>query len=251
MPNAEKEKPVEVIARALVRRCRSAALATSLGGARKGWPYASLVSVACATDGSPLLLLSTLADHTRNLIEDRRAALLFEEASHLPNPQTGPRVTLTGRLLPTTDESLAQRYLARHPGARLYAGFDDFSFYQMKVERAHYVGGFGRANWLAAKKYLYDAKPSDALSRAEQKLIVRLNKDYGQTVSQLTRNIPKEPGKRVKKARNWTIGGIDPEGLDVLCDDMSGRLEFDQPLKSGRGIWREIDELAKKNGYLE
>lgn len=150
------DKPVEAISRALVRRCRAASLATVLTGKRQGWPYASLVSVACATDASPLLLLSTLADHTRNLAQDNRASLLFEEASGLDNPQTGPRVTVTGRLHPDQEEETAQRFLARHPGAALYAGFADFSFYRMDVERAHYVGGFGKSKWVSEKKFLQE-----------------------------------------------------------------------------------------------
>lgn len=233
MAKAEQNQDIDVIARALVRRNRSATLATALTGRRQGWPYASLVSVACLADASPVLLLSTLADHTRNLAEEPRASLLFEEASGLANPQTGPRVTLTGRLKPTSDPLPARRFLARHPAAELYAGFADFRFYRMKVERAHYVGGFARANWMAAKKFLYDAKSSDAVAAAEQNLIERLNRDQAQVLARLA-------GKPV------TLCAIDPEGLDFISGKTFRRVPFVRPVRSGRGVRGEIGKMAKK-----
>ena len=84
--------------RQLIRRARAAMLSTALAS-KNGWPYGSLVSVALDCDGSPLMLFSTLSDHTRNLAKDSRASLLFEETSRLKNPQTGPRITVTGRVL--------------------------------------------------------------------------------------------------------------------------------------------------------
>ncbi|MBL6940684.1 MAG: pyridoxamine 5'-phosphate oxidase family protein [Rhodospirillales bacterium] len=241
MAKKQHDKPVDVIARALVRRSRSATLASALTGRRQGWPYASLVTVACMGEGSPVLLLSTLADHTRNLLEDPRAALLFEEASGLTNPQTGPRVTLTGRLKPTNDPRAARRFLARHPGADLYAGFVDFGFYRMTVERAHYVGGFGRASWLGAKKFLFESKASDHVMAAEQRLIGRLNRDYGDILSR----VAGKPGKQ------WCIVGVDPEGLDLMSTKVFRRLDFPQPVRSGRGVGGEIEKMIKKMEYLE
>ncbi|MBC8239575.1 MAG: pyridoxamine 5'-phosphate oxidase family protein, partial [Alphaproteobacteria bacterium] len=147
-------------ARAMVRRARSASLATATAS-KDGFPYASFVTIACDMDASPLMLFSLLADHTRNLAEDARASLLFEETSRRANPQTGPRVTLAGRISkvpPAKNESLARRFLARHPNARMYAGFADFAFYRMTVERAHWVGGFASARRLPAPRILVGAK---------------------------------------------------------------------------------------------
>ncbi|MEE9545585.1 MAG: hypothetical protein V3V55_08360, partial [Rhodospirillales bacterium] len=174
----EQSPPCE--ARGLIRRARSAALATALTVRRKSpqagkrrrqqaqdWPYASMVTLACDGDASPLLLLSDLADHSRNLKTLERASLLIEAASGLPNPQTGPRVTIMGRIEKTDDPRHARRFLARHPGARMYAGFRDFNFYRMSVERVYFVGGFGRAVWFQGRKFLLDAKSSPDLERRD------------------------------------------------------------------------------------
>lgn len=134
--------------RRVVRACRKAVLSTLL--AEGGAPYGSLVTVALDHDLSPILLLSAMSDHSRNIAADVRVSLLFDGTDGHPNPQTGPRVTLMGRVEKTTDPRLRARFLARHPGAALYADFADFSFWRVVPERAHFVGGFGRAVWLPA-----------------------------------------------------------------------------------------------------
>lgn len=228
-------------ARSLVRACRSAALASALTGKRAGWPYASLVTVACDVDASPVLLLSGLADHTRNLAADDRASLLFEAASQLSNPQTGPRVSLTGRLKVSKDEGLARRFLARHPGARRYVGFGDFAFYRMTVERAHFVGGFGRATWFGASKFLFDKEISQAVSGDEASFVDGFNNKYGDGISALARTLFGGNGK------SWEITGLDPEGVDFRCRNTFRRHDFAEPVDSiqvlGRNLARLVDIL--------
>ena len=133
---------------------RQATLATALARDDSGRPYASLVLVAPAVDGSPILLLSDLADHSRNLKRDARAALLFDGTAGLDDPLTGPRVSVLGQVRPVPGRADAARlkaiFLARHPGAAVYADFTDFRVYRMAVESAHYVAGFGQIHWLSA-----------------------------------------------------------------------------------------------------
>lgn len=174
------EQPSAVVRR-LMKEARQAALATTLappgldqspGQGRdlgdSGQPYASLVLVALDNDGSPILLLSDLADHSRNLKAEPRAALLFDGTAGLKDPLTGPRASVLGRITPVTPGAdageatrdapgdppgdttgcLRARFLARHPSAATYADFSDFHFYRMTVESAHLVAGFGRIHWL-------------------------------------------------------------------------------------------------------
>jgi putative heme iron utilization protein len=142
--------------RDLIRRCDRAALATALPGAANdgAWPYASLVLVAVDHDLSPILLISTLAEHTKAIAADARVSLLFDGTGGLAQPLTGPRVTLLGQAARTDDERLKQRFLRRHPDAAMYAGFRDFSFYKVALERTHLVGGFGKIRWIAPAELL-------------------------------------------------------------------------------------------------
>ena len=130
-------------ARAIVRALDRAALASRMEA--DGAPYASLVMTACDPVGNPLMMLSDLAEHTRNLKTRPEASLLFDATAGLDNALTGTRVTLQGSIRQEpSDSALAARYLAVHPDAELYAGFADFNLYRMQVTRVHVVAGFGR-----------------------------------------------------------------------------------------------------------
>ena len=110
-----------------------------------GGPFASYVVTAPAADGAPLMLLSDLAEHTKNLMRDPRASLLFvREPEPGAEAMTALRLTLTGRCLQGRRSRSAARYVARHPDAARYAGFADFALYRFEIEAGHLVAGFGR-----------------------------------------------------------------------------------------------------------
>lgn len=210
-------------ARALLRRARSAALATSLaaeGDAAAGWPYASLVTIACDADASPILLLSDLSDHTRNLARDHRASLLVEAASSRANPQTGPRVSLLGRIAQTAEERHRRRFLARHPSAGFYAGFADFNVYRMSVERVHFVGGFGRAAWLPVADVLLDTESTAAVAVAEPALLAEWQGSRAEEVGRAAERLLARPGA------GWQLVAIDPDGCDLKRRGTLCRLDF-------------------------
>jgi len=133
----------------LLQHARIATLAT-LDHATKH-PYASLVTTALDSDGAPLLLISSLARHTKNLDADPRASLLIAHAGTAQDdPLTQARVTLIGTFAPTQGPTARTRFLANHPGAEGYASFADFRFVRMLVHSAHFIGGFGRIIELSA-----------------------------------------------------------------------------------------------------
>lgn len=135
-------------ARRLLREAKTCALATAMGP--EGRPYGSLVLVAMGRNGAPILLLSTLAQHTKNLTGDNRMSLLFDGTLGLADPLTGPRLTLLGRATVSRDLDVRARFLARHPSAKRYVDFQDFAFWRVKISRAHFIGGFGQIYWLTA-----------------------------------------------------------------------------------------------------
>jgi putative heme iron utilization protein len=134
----------EDIARGLMRGQISAALGTVM----EGRPYVSLVLTALDEDGSPLLLLSDLAQHTKNLLADPRVSLLFDEAAGRAETLTGARLTVLGAAAGHDDGDALARYVAQHPSAAVYAGFTDFHLYRVSVERGQLVAGFGRIDWI-------------------------------------------------------------------------------------------------------
>jgi putative heme iron utilization protein len=148
-PAAEGGDP-GLVARRIMRAALSASLATVGEG---GQPHAALVTPAIAPDGAVLLLLSTLSEHTRQLAQDGRCALLFQGEPDGPNPQTTPRVSVTGIAEPVEDEALKATWLARHPYAAPYADFTDFGLWRLAPTGGLTVLGFGRAHRLRARHF--------------------------------------------------------------------------------------------------
>jgi hypothetical protein len=221
--------PVDT-SRLLVRQARTAALSTI--ARRSGHPFGSLVTVACEPDGTPIVLLSTLAAHSRNLADDPRASLLFVEGG-LGDPQQGGRVTLVGALERIDDDAAARRrYLTRNPDAALYAGFADFAFFRLELEDAHLVAGFGRAMRVRREDYLLAIDGAEALIAAESRLIAGFTETPARVAAWAARvGAP---------AGDWTVTGIDPGGIDLATTAAEARqfrrLPFASPATSAETL---------------
>jgi putative heme iron utilization protein len=133
-------------ARALMRERDRAVLCTAL--AADGAPYGSLVAAAADLDGTPLMFLSDLSEHSKNLAKNPRAALVFTAPESAEDFLDQPRVTVMGRVARIDDETKLRRYVARHPAAKQYRTFSDFHLYRLAVERVHLVAGFGVIRWI-------------------------------------------------------------------------------------------------------
>jgi putative heme iron utilization protein len=232
-------------ARGLIRRASKAALAT-VGSAQgpaaeaksEGWPANALVTVAAACDGAPILLLSTLAHHTRNILADPRASLLIEATGGFVNPQAGPRVTVFGRIVENGDPGLRRRFLARHPAAKMYAGFGDFAVYRMAIERLHYVGGFARARWIECADAVFEG--ADEIAAAEEDILAHMNADHAETLSLYAQRLLKLRVKRVE------LVAVDPEGFDLRSGRTMHRLDFPSPAKTLDQIRAAFVALAQQ-----
>jgi len=198
-------------ARAVIRATDRVALATS----QEGWPFASLVLAALDHDGTPLLLISDLSEHAKNIKREPRVSLLFDGTVGYDDPLMGPRVTVLGAAETSAEPRLRQRFLARHPAAELYAGFADFHLYRIAVARAHLVAGFGRIHWIAADDLLPTAAPDWAVQEAE--MVSALNADAARRKMLLDAH---------GLAGDWRFTGLDPEGADLRNRGTIARLEF-------------------------
>jgi len=220
-------------ARRLIRSLDRASLATSLDG----WPYASLVLVAADHDARPLLLISTLAQHTQNLEKEPRVSLLYDGTTGLDDPLTGGRVTVLGRAERDDRAAAKARFVARHPSAELYAGFGDFALWRVAVERAHLVAGFGRIHWIASAELLARAAPP--LAEAEADIVAHMNDDHADAVElYATRLLGRSGG-------GWRMTGVDPEGADLRRGGEVARLEFEKPVEDAEAARVELVRAVK------
>ncbi|HVV62060.1 MAG TPA: DUF2470 domain-containing protein [Pseudolabrys sp.] len=224
-------------AKRLLRQARSGALGTldAAGGA----PYCSLVNVATAADGAPLLLLSALALHTKNIGADPRVSLLLSDDAADRDPLQEARVSLAGTLAVTQEPADRRRYLARHPGAEGYAGFPDFAFYRMAVEGGHLVAGFGRIVDLTADDLRTPLDDAATLLAAEEGACAHMNADHADALRlYATRLLGAVDGA-------WRCVGCDPEGLDLQLGSVGLRLPFPARVRSPSELRQMLVHLAQ------
>ena len=201
----DKAFDARLAAKKLLREGRSGALATLMPGA--GDPYCSLVNVATAIDGAPLLLLSNLALHTKNIQTDARVSLMLDERKE-GDPLEGARIMLMGTCA-KSEPSVAGAYLRRHPEAEMFANFGDFAFYRMEIGRAHLVAGFGRIVDVNAKDLLADLSDAQGLIDAEPGAIAHMNEDHADACRLYATKLLGAPDG------DWRCVGIDPDGLEL------------------------------------
>ena len=223
------------LARALIRGCERAALATSYRSA----PYVSLALVATDFDASPLLLLSDLAQHSRNIAFDPRVSLLFDGTEGHSDRLDGPRLTLLGQAETEADPRFLSRFSARHPSSAAYAGFADFRIYRIAVERGHLVAGFGRIEWIDGSDLLL-AVDGAALAAAEPMVIAELNQARAAAIDRCAQKLV----GRMKTG--WRATGIDPEGLDLRRAGDTARLNFPAPALTADMARAAFDKLARE-----
>jgi hypothetical protein len=233
----EDREAIAAAARFLIRAAARACLATVMRET-SGAPYASLVAIATDHDGAPILLLSDLADHTKNLQADDRISLLVAGDDQREDPLAGERLSVQGRLQRSDAPALRQRYLARHPKASLYADFGDFGFYRMTVDRAHLVAGFGRIHWIDGDHLT--VPPSAALIGAEGDIVAHMNEDHGDALTlYATRLLGRGAG-------DWRMTGVDREGIDLRLGGETARLGFDRMLDDSTDVRQELIRLVNK-----
>ena len=226
------------LARSLLRRSRQGALATLMAGS--GDPYCSLVNVASHPDGTPLLLISRLAVHTKNLLADTRASLMLDERAE-GDPLEGSRIMLSGRAEEVTSpdlEVVRRRYLNAHPSAGAFVDFKDFSFFRIRPTGTHLVAGFGRILDLKPQQFLTDLSDAGALLEAEQSAIEHMNADH--------RDATKLYATRLLGAAeaDWRCTGCDPDGIDLQAGTTALRLDFPERVTGPGELRRMLVRLA-------
>ena len=226
------------LARSLLRRRRQGALATLT--ADSGDPYCSLVNVASYADGSPILLISRLALHTKNILADSRVSLMLDERAE-GDPLEGSRIMLAGR----ADEAgaddlpvLRRRYLNAHPSSKAFVNFNDFSFFRIRPSGAHLVAGFGRIVDLKPELFLTDISDAGALLEAEQGAIDHMNADHRDAMNLYATKL------LGAGTADWTCTGCDPDGLDLQAGTKTLRLDFPRRIITPAALRQTLKELA-------
>jgi len=228
------------LARSLLRRSRQGALATMMAGS--GDPYCSLVNVASHPDGSPILLISRLAVHTKNLLADTRASLMLDERAE-GDPLEGSRIMLSGRAEEVSSpdlEIVRRRYLNAHPSAEAFVNFKDFSFFRIKPSGTHLVAGFGRIVDLKPERFLTDISDAAALLEAEQGAVEHMNADHREATNLYATKL------LGAEAADWRCSGCDPDGIDLQAGTQTLRLDFPARVTGPGELRKMLVKLAEE-----
>jgi heme iron utilization protein len=228
------------VTRSLLRRRRQGALATLMAGT--GDPYCSLVNLASHPDGTPILLISRLALHTRNILADSRVSLMLDERGP-GDPLEGARIMLQGRAEPVAGEWLELirgRYLAAHPSAEGFVDFTDFSFFRIVPSGAHLVAGFGRILDLKPQQFLTDISDSQGLIAAEAGAVAHMNADHRDALNLYATRLLGAAGG------DWLCTSIDPDGIDLQAGETTLRLDFPEHVTGASELRKMLVKLAEQ-----
>ena len=221
-------------ARALLRAARAGTLATS----GDGQPFASLVTPAAAPDGSVLLLLSGLSEHTRHLRDEPRCAVMVAGSPTEANPQTAPRLTVTGLAAPEPDPALKARWVALHPYAAFYAGFGDFQLWRVVPKAGLYIGGFASATRLRQADLAWDPDAVAAVAASEPGVLSHCNDDHADALDLIA-------AAHGADGTGWRMVACDVDGCDLSREDWVLRIPWSAAVADARGIRTELVRLTE------
>jgi putative heme iron utilization protein len=242
--NGVRRSPAEE-ARTIVASTVTGTLATL---SDDGTPWASLVTFGTLPNGSPVLCLSTLAEHARNLENNRQASLMVADPSHKGDALAGGRVTLAGRVVhgdEFSDEKAAREaHLEAVPSAAMYADFNDFSFWILEVDRVRWVGGYGRMDSATGEDYA-TAEPDPVQPQAAD-AVAHLNLDHPDALLIMAQAFGQYPDATEAKCTTADRYGLD---LAVVTPDgkKATRVSFAEAINSPGGLRAATVDLARRS----
>jgi putative heme iron utilization protein len=232
-------------ARTLLHRARTGTLAT-LSQRHPGHPFASLMPYALEATGRPLLLISSMAVHTQNVLADPRASLFVAEPEWAGDPLAAARVTLMGAVAPVPADARAEAraaYLARHPNAAYWVDFEDFAFHRLEVAQLYFVGGFAAMDWIDGAAYR--TARVDPLADAAAGILEHMNRDHPEALVVYARALGGAPG-----AEAATMVAIDRLGfrLRIRAGDRlhAARIPFPEEVASADDARRVLIAMLRE-----
>lgn len=221
-------------ARRLLRRQQHGVLST-LSKKLDGYPFGSVTPFVLDHQARPVILISTLAEHTKNIATNPRVSLLAHDTS--TDIQANARVTVVGHCTRMEDQTaLRARYLRYFPGAVDYFATHDFFFYRIEPAHIRFIGGFGAIHWIEVSHFV---TPDNQLASQEDAIITHMNTDHQHNLLAYCRHFH---GVDTSSAH---MIGIDTDGFDVRADTQQLRFDFNQPVLDAQDARRALVAMAE------
>lgn len=232
-------------ARDFLRGCHRGVLSTH-SAKYEGYPFGSVTPFVLDHEANPIILISTLAEHTKNIQNNPKVSLIV--LSDEDDMQANARLTMMGTatLIDKENPHLKARYLRYLPQAATYFDMHDFYFYQMKIAHARYIAGFGKMSWIDGETLAQPTpiQTSYRLPEQEADIVNHMNQDHAENLIAYCKH------QHQVDARNATMLGIDQEGFDVSAtllknQTMRLRFSFPTPVMDANEARIQLVEMAK------
>ena len=224
-------------ARALLLKNQQGILSTN-SVEMSGYPFGSVVPYCLDQTGNPIILISRIAQHTKNILADPKVSLITIEQG-LDDIQTGGRLTWVSdvkTLQEDESDAAAARYYRYFPYAADYHKTHDFDFYRLELIRARYIGGFGKIHWISPENILL----TNAFSIDQERgMIDHMNNDHVEAMKKYCSTAGIEIG-----SEDPEMAGIDEEGFHLRIGEKILRFNFSEPAKTADEIRARLVEMA-------
>jgi len=203
----------------------------------EGYPFGSVAPFVLNHQGMPTILISSIAEHTKNIIQNSKVSLVvFDNEADL---QANARLTLlaTAEQTDKNNELMRARYLRYLPQAEQYFDMHDFTFYTLHIDHARFIAGFGKMGWLEGTELII---PSNPLFIEEPSILEHMNTDHQENLKAYCQYYHQIEVGTVKMI------GIDSLGFDVRANsDMLLRFNFNQPITNAQEARSALVSMAK------
>ena len=203
-----------------------------------GYPFGSVVPFCLDESGQPLILISALAQHTRNIVANPKVALTLLDQDD-GNVQQSERLTLLADTVEVENvESCAERYCRHFPSARGYHEQLDFRFFRLKIIQLRYVGGFGRIQWLAPEQVLL-ANPFTP--EREAGIVGHMNEDHADAIRRYC-----DQADIDHQEQDVAMAGIDSQGMTLRVGERLHYIPFARPVTTPDEARAILVEMARR-----
>jgi hypothetical protein len=199
-----------------------------------GYPFGSVTPYSADDHCRPIIYISHIAQHTKNIIADSRVSLtVVDSHASSDDVQAQGRVTCIADARPVGEDEtrIRERYFRYLPSARQYEGTHDFAFFRLDLVRVRFIGGFGQIFWVEPDEFMIENPFSAA---QESRIIEHMNKDHSDAL------------KHYAGGAAAVMAGIDAEGFDVLASGKKLRFEFQAPVHNMDEARQALVAMAKR-----
>jgi putative heme iron utilization protein len=205
----------------------------------EGFPFGSVVPYCLDGEGMPVVLISTIAQHTKNILQDDRCSITILKDSH--DVQSNGRLCIIGHMekLPDHQEAARERYYRHFPNSRSYSNTHNFGFYRLRPVAVRFIGGFGAIHWLEPADFLISNPFQD---QGEERVTDHMNEDHSGDLRLYCKHYKQ---MKLTDSDSVRMVGIDSLGFDVFVNDQKVRFEFEHPISNAAEARAAMVALSK------